>query len=81
MPIISTNVGIYNRITGAYIVDGQEQMQKAMEELYHSAEERKRRGSASYDWVCGQGCRIEDKVEWLEEEIRNIRGKRNEHER
>lgn len=81
MPIISTNVGIYNRITGAYIVDGQEQMQKAMEELYDSAEERKRRGSAAYDWVCGQGCRIQDKVEWLEEEIRNIRGKRNEHER
>ena len=52
-----------------------------MEELYDSAEERKRRGSAAYDWVCGQGCRIEDKVEWLEEEIRNIRGKRNEHER
>lgn len=77
MPIISTDVGIYNRITGAYIVEDQQGMQKAMEELYYSAEERKRRGRAAYDWVCGQGCRIQDKVDWLEADLRDHRGKRN----
>lgn len=69
MPIISTDVGIYSRITGAYIVDGLTQMQEAMEALYYDAEERERRGRAAYEWVCGQNCRIQDKVDWLEQDI------------
>lgn len=69
MPIISTDVGMYHKINGAYIVHDAEQMQRAMEELYAHADERECRGRAVYDWVCGQGCRIQDKVDWLEEDI------------
>lgn len=69
MPIISKNVGIYGNITGVYLVEDLEQMQKAMEILYYDVGERERRGRASYDWVCGQECRIADKVEWFEQDI------------
>lgn len=72
MPIISTNVGIYGKIKGAYIVEGPEQMREAMELLYHDAGERARRGRAAYDWVCGQGCRIQDKVDWFEKDLLDI---------
>lgn len=72
MPIISTNVGIYERIDGAYIVEDTEQMRQAMEELYHDAGERARRGQAAYEWVCGQGCRIKDKVDWIERDMREL---------
>lgn len=72
MPVISTNVGIYDRIDGAYIVEDTAQMRRAMEELYHDAEERARRGQAAYEWVCGQGCRIRDKVEWMERDMREL---------
>lgn len=69
MPIISTNVGIYGKIDGAYIVENQRQMQEAMEELYYDAKERVRRGRAAHDWVCGQGCRIQDKVDCFEKDL------------
>lgn len=76
MPIISTNVGIYARISGAYIVEDLSQMQEAMEKLYHDAGERARRGNDAYEWVCGQGCRIQDKVDWFERDmIELINGK------
>ncbi|MDE5937904.1 MAG: glycosyltransferase family 4 protein [Lachnospiraceae bacterium] len=72
MPVISTNVGIYDRIDGAYIVEDAAQMTRAMEELYYDAGERARRGQAAYEWVCGQGCRIRDKVDWMERDMREL---------
>ncbi len=69
MPIISTDVGIYGEITGAFIVDGQQEMQEALENLYHHPEERKRRGEASRAWIAGKHCRIRDKVDRLEREL------------
>lgn len=72
MPIISTDVGIYRKITEAYIVDGLAQMQEAMERLYYDAGERERRGRAAYEWICGQDCRIQDKVDWLEKDMENL---------
>lgn len=72
MPIISTDVGIYSKITGAYIVDGSAQMREAIEVLYYDAGERERRGRAAYEWVCGQGCRIQDKVDWLEQDMETL---------
>lgn len=77
MPIISTNVGIYGKIKGAYIVENLKQMQEAMELLYYDAEERSRRGRAAYGWVCGQGCRIQDKVDWFEKDLMVSRRKRD----
>lgn len=72
MPIISTNVGIYDRIDGAYIVENTEQMSQAMEKLYHDAGERARRGQAVYEWVCRQECRIQDKVDWMERDMKEL---------
>lgn len=72
MPIISTNVGIYSRISGAYIVEELSQMKEAMEKLYYDARERERRGQAAYEWVCGQECRIQDKVDWFERDIETL---------
>lgn len=79
MPIISTNVGIYSRINGAYIVNNLSQMTKAMEDLYYNVEERARRGKEAYDWVCGQGCRIQDKVDWLERDLLDNMNKKKRH--
>ncbi len=73
MPIISTDVGIYAQITGAYIVHDVSQMREAMETLYYDAAERERRGQAAFEWVCGQGCRIQDKVDWFEQDILTFR--------
>lgn len=72
MPIISTDVGIYAKITGAYIVHDVSQMRDAMETLYHDGTERARRGQDAYAWVCGQGCRIQDKVDWLERDMMEL---------
>jgi glycosyltransferase involved in cell wall biosynthesis len=69
MPIISTDVGMYRQISGACIVNGTGEMTSAMEKLYHHPEERARRGGEAYEWVCGQGCRIQDKVDWLEQDL------------
>lgn len=77
MPIVSTDVGIYAKITGAFIVHDTRQMQEAMEKLYFDAAERTHRGQAAYEWVCGQGCRIEDKVDWLERDIKALRAQIN----
>lgn len=76
MPIISTDVGMYGKITGAWIVKDEEAMREAMESLSHSAPERARRGKAVYDWVCGQGCRIQDKVEWFEQDLNELKAQK-----
>lgn len=78
MPIISTDVGIYAKIDGAYLVEDEKQMREAMETLYYDAEERTRRGQAAYEWVCGQGCRIQDKVDWFEKDLLYNRRKKDE---
>lgn len=69
MPIISTDVGIYSKIAGAYIVKDTEQMAHAMEDLYFHEEERRRRGTAAREWIQGEGCRVRDKVDWLEQDL------------
>ena len=60
------------------LVQNEEEMQEAMEKLYYSFEERKRRGEAAYRWLCTKGCRIEDKVDWLEKELLALRERRKE---
>ena len=72
MPIISTNVGIYSKITGVYLVNDEEQMKEAMECLYKYPEERKRRGGQIKGWLDKQKCRIKDKIDWLENDMQNI---------
>lgn len=77
MPIISTDVGIYSEIDGAYIVEDEAQMCVAMEELYDHPQERKRRGELAYNWVMGRNCRIQDKVDWLEQELIELTGEKS----
>lgn len=77
MPIISTDVGIYSKITGAYIVRDLTQMCDAMEHLYDDAAERARRGQAVREWVCGVECRIQDKVDWLEQDMETLLQSKN----
>lgn len=77
MPIISTDVGIYHEIDGAYIVEDENSMQAAMEELYKNPEERRRRGLLARAWVQGRNCRIADKVDWLEQELLQLTYGRN----
>ncbi len=69
MPIISTDVGVYGDIDGVYLVGGQEEMKRAMEELFYSEAERERRGNDAYEWVIKRNCRISDKVDWLDEKL------------
>lgn len=81
MPIISTDVGIYSKISGAYIVKNTEQMAHAMEELYYHADERKNRGKAARKWVWGEECRIQDKVDWLERDLLGLLEQRRNGEK
>ncbi len=69
MPIISTDVGIYGNITGAFIIRNENELTEAMENLYYSKDERKKAGEAVREWVLQKQCRIADKVEQLEEEL------------
>ena len=47
-------------------------MKTAFERLYHNYEDRKTRGQAAYRWLMTRHCRIQDKVEWLENEISRL---------
>lgn len=69
MPIISTDVGIYSEIEGAVIVHSVEEMKEAMELLYYDFEARKSHGEAAYRWLNTKGCRVKDKVDWLEDKL------------
>lgn len=76
VPIISTDVGIYSEIEGAVIVHSVEEMKEAMELLYYDFEARKSHGEAAYRWLNTKGCRVNDKVDWLEEELTKLCRKR-----
>lgn len=69
MPIIRTKVGIYAEMDGVYLVDNETQMRRAMEELYQSGVERRKRGMAAREWVLNRNCRVKDKVDWLEKRL------------
>lgn len=72
MPIISTNVGIYCKIPGVYLVSDEEQMKNAMEKMYYNADERNYRGQKIRQWVCEQKCRTADKIDWLENDLKGL---------
>lgn len=76
MPIISTDVGIYGEIEGVYIVSDIYDMREGIEKLYYNAEERQRRGEAAFHWLNTKHCRIKDKVDWLENECKQLALKR-----
>lgn len=72
MPIISTDVGIYSEITGSIIVHSVEEMKEIMEELYYDPDARRKHGESAHQWLMDKGCRVKDKVDWLEEELKRL---------
>lgn len=72
MPIISTEVGIYGEMDGVILVHTTDEMRSAMERLYHDPVERKHCGESVYRWLCTRNCRVEDKINWLETELKRL---------
>lgn len=72
MPIISTEVGIYGEMDGVMLVHTIDEMRSAMEVLYHDPVERKCRGESVYRWLCTRSCRVKDKIDWLETELKRL---------
>lgn len=69
MAVISTDVGDVRLKDGILLADNVEQLMKAMERLYVDRGELSERGSRLRQYMLGRKCRIEDKVEWIEEEL------------
>lgn len=76
MPIISTEVGIYGEMDGVILVHNIDEMSSAMESLYHDPAKRKRCGETVYRWLCTRNCRVEDKIDWLEAELKRLTAER-----
>lgn len=76
MPIISTEVGIYGEMGGVILVHNIGEMSSAMESLYHDPVKRKRCGETVYRWLCTRNCRVEDKIDWLEAELKRLTAER-----
>lgn len=72
IPIISTDVGVYSEIEGAIIVHSTEEMKEAIEKTYHNYDVRRWHGEAAYRWLKNKGCRVKDKVDWLEVELKKM---------
>lgn len=69
MPIISTDAGVYGKIDGAVVIYDDEELIRAMEDLYQSEDKRKYCGEAARKWVLNKQCRIRDKIEQFEGEL------------
>lgn len=76
MPVISTDVGIYSEMDGVILVHTAEEMRSAMESLYHDPAKRKRCGESVYQWLCTRNCRVADKIDWLETELKRLNAER-----
>lgn len=72
MAVISTDVGDVSLKDGIILVNDKEQLQQAMERLYHDRQELIERGERLRAYMMGRKCRIEDKVDWLEEELKRL---------
>lgn len=72
MPVISTEVGIYSEMDGVILVHNADEMRIAMESMYHDPDKRKRCGETVYQWLCTRNCRVKDKIDWLEAEIKRL---------
>ena len=72
MTIISTDVGTIGRIEGTTIVATEQEMKEAMELLYYDDDLRQKNGKKAARWMEDQNCRISDKVEWLEQRLKQL---------
>lgn len=72
MAVISTDVGNVRQMDGILLADSMEEMKQALELLYRDREELADRGRRLREYMIGRKCRIEDKVDWLETELKNL---------
>lgn len=70
MAVISTDVGDVRLKDGIILADTVEQLTAAMERLDKDREELYERGDRLHKYMLERKCRIEDKVDWLEIELR-----------
>lgn len=68
LPIIGTPVGNAADFTGIIIADSKDAFVDAIERLASSEEERRRRGNELYAFA-SLNCRIQDKIDWLDQKI------------
>ncbi len=71
MAVISTDVGDVKLKDGIILADTIEQITEAMERLYNDRRELSERGSRLRRYMLERKCRIDDKVDWLENELKN----------
>jgi len=69
MAVISTDVGDVKLKDGIILADTVEELIEAMERLYKDRKELSERGDRLRRYMLERKCRIEDKVDWLEEEL------------
>lgn len=72
MAVISTNVGDVSLKEGIVLADTEQQLSEAMERLYANRRELSERGDRLRRYMLGRKCRIKDKVDWLEEELKQM---------
>lgn len=80
MAVISTPVGSVEKMDGILIARDVGQMCAAMERLAAHREEILERGERLRQYVLQKKCRIPDKVDWLEEELRILVGQKGRND-
>ena len=63
-------VGNVRGMDGILLTDNEEEMRQALERLYRDREELAERGKRLRTYMLGRKCRIEDKIDWLEKELK-----------
>ena len=78
MAIISTNVGDVSLKDGILLIENEQQLCEAIERLYNNRDEISVRGEKLRKYMLGRNCRVTDKVDWLESELKDqLRNKEN----
>ena len=72
MAVISTNVGNVSQMDGILLADNEVQMKEMLERLYRNRNELAERGRRLREYMVSRKCRITDKVDWLEAELRGL---------
>lgn len=72
MAVVSTDVGDVRLKDGIWLIENEEQLREALEELYNNRQELYERGQKLRNYMCGRGCRVQDKVDWLEKELERL---------
>lgn len=72
MAVVSTNVGNVRGMDGILLVNNEAEMRQALELLYRDKRQLAERGKRLRKYMLDRKCRIEDKVDWLEKELKDM---------